>query len=341
MTDTTVAPDAPASAPKPRRRWKRALAITGAVVGGLVLVLGALGAWFLYAPAPGEPELAAQVERRTLEVDGMTREYLAVAPDGLEDDAPVVLVFHGSRMDAEGVRAASGYRFDELAVERGFVAVYPEGYEQTWHDCRAETPYPARMEDVDDVAFVRSVVADVAALDGASADAVFATGLSNGGHLSIRLGEEAPDLVKAIAPFAAAYPAASNNVCEASGAAVPTMLVLGMDDPINPFEGGEAGTFGGSLGEVMSAQESAAFVAERNGLGMTPEVAAFANTDASGTTDVTVTAYDGAAPVLLFSVEGGGHVVPNPVYSQPRIMGGTTAFLDGPLAAVEFFLGAA
>ncbi|WP_062528921.1 alpha/beta hydrolase family esterase [Demequina rhizosphaerae] len=341
MTSSTTTDAGATTAPRRRPRWKRALAITGSVVGGLVLVGGALGAWFLYAPAPDEPGLAASVERRTLEVDGMTREYLAVVPDGLLDDAPVVLAFHGSRMDAEGVRAAAGYRFDELAVERGFVAVYPEGYEMTWHGCRAETPYPARLDDVDDVAFVRAVVADVAEQDGASTDMVFATGLSNGGHMSIRLAEEAPDLVQGIAPFAAAYPAESNNVCESSGAAVPTMFVLGTDDPINPFEGGEAGTVGGSLGEVMSAEESAAFVAERNGLDMTPEIAAFANTDAAGASDVAVTVYDGAAPVLLFSVDGGGHVIPNPVYSQPRVMGGTTAYLDGPAAAVDFFLGAA
>ncbi|MDN4476262.1 PHB depolymerase family esterase [Demequina sp. SYSU T00192] len=340
VPDTTVSA-APESARPRRPRWKRALAITGAVLGGLVLVLGGLAAWFLYAPSADEPELAATVERRTLEVDGMTREYVAVVPDDLPADAPIVLAFHGSRMDAEGLRGASGYRFDELAVERGFVAVYPEGFKQTWHDCRASTPYPARIRDVDDVAFARAVVADVAALDGAGADMVFATGLSNGGHMSIRLAEEAPDLVQGIAPFAAAYPAPSNNECEASGAAVPTMLVLGSDDPINPFEGGEAGGFAGSLGQVLSAEESAAFVAERNGLSMTPQVAAFANTDAAGASDVTVTAYDGAAPVLLFSVDGGGHVVPNPVYAQPRIMGGTTEFLDGPQAAVDFFLGAA
>ncbi|SEJ45065.1 alpha/beta hydrolase family esterase [Demequina mangrovi] len=336
MPDATPATDAPT---RRRPRWKKALVFTGSVLGGLVLVGGALGAWFLYAPAPEEPSLAASVERRTLEVDGMTREYVAVVPDDLADDAPVVLAFHGSRMDAEGMRAAAGYRFDELAVERGFIAVYPEGYEQTWHGCRAETPYPARTEDIDDVAFARAVVADVAAIDGASEEQVFATGLSNGGHMSIRLAAEASDLVAGIAPFAAAYPAESNNVCEVSDEAVPTMLVLGTGDPVNPFEGGEAGTFGGSLGEVLSAHESAVTLAVLNDADLTPQVASFTNTDAEGDSDVTLTAFAGEAPVLLFSVEGGGHVVPNPVYTQPRVMGGTTEFLDGPLAVVEFFLG--
>jgi len=340
MTATTAASSGPDAAARRRpRRWRRVLAIAGAVLGGILLILGGLAAWFLYAPSPDEPGLAATVERHAIEVDGMDREYVAVVPDGIAADAPVVLAFHGSRMDAEGMRAAAGYRFDELAVERGFVAVYPEGYEMTWHGCRAETPYPARLEDVDDVAFVRAVVADLAAELGTSADEVYATGLSNGGHMSIRLGAEAPGLVNAIAPFAAAYPAESNNTCTPSGEAVPTMFVLGTDDPINPFEGGEAGGIAGSLGEVLSAADSAAHVAGLNGSDGDAQSAVFTNTDATGETDVTLTAYAGDAPTLLFAVEGGGHVVPNPNYTQPRIMGGTTEHLDGPLAAVEFFLG--
>ncbi|WES63077.1 PHB depolymerase family esterase [Microbacter sp. GSS18] len=325
---------------RPRRLWlRRTLIVLGSVVGALVLTAGALGAWFLYAPAPAEPELDAQVVEGSVRVGGMTREYLAVVPDDLPEDAPVVMAFHGSRMDAAGMRAASGYRFDELAVERGFVAVYPEGYESTWHDCRAETPYPARLEGVDDVAFVDALIGDLASAHGTSTDRVFAAGLSNGGHFAFRLATEAPDLVQGIAAFAAAYPADESSVCTWAGASVPAMLVLGTADPINPFEGGEAGTFGGTLGTVMSADDSAAFLAERAGDATRAETAPFTNTAAEGETDVTRTLYEGGAPVVLYAVEGGGHVVPNPIYAQPRAMGATTAHLDGPLAAVDFFLG--
>ncbi|MDE0546234.1 hypothetical protein [Microbacterium sp. C7(2022)] len=62
------------------------------------------------------------------------------------------------------------------------------------------------------------------------------------------------------------------NVCEWSGVAVPTMVVLGTADPISPFEGGQAGSFAGKLGEVMAAEDSAAFLAERSGASGEPEV---------------------------------------------------------------------
>ncbi|WP_430645499.1 alpha/beta hydrolase family esterase [Agromyces sp. GXS1127] len=333
--------DTDATTPKARRRprLRKAMIISGSIVGGLILVVGALGAWFLYAPTPSEPELDAQVERGTIEVDGMQREYLAVIPADLPADAPVVLAFHGSNMDAATMRATTGYRFDELAVERGFIALYPEGYGKTWHDCRAATPYAARLDDIDDIAFVRALVDSLAEEHGTSREQVFATGLSNGGHFAYRLATEAPDLVKGIAAFAAAYPAEDSNVCEWAGAPVPTMIVLGTSDPINPFTGGEASAFGTRLGNVRSADDTAAYLGERNGDTMQPVTETFTNTAASGDSDATRTTYTGDAPVVLFAVEGGGHVVPNPNYAQPRIMGGTSMYLDGPLAAIDFFLG--
>ncbi|MWB98979.1 alpha/beta hydrolase family esterase [Agromyces seonyuensis] len=326
------------AAPKPRRRRvRRVLAWIAGALAGLLVVGGVAAWWFLWAPAPAEPDLAAEVVSGTIEVDGLERSYLAVVPDDLPAGAPVVLAFHGSNMDAAAMRSATGYRFDELAVERGFVAVYPQGYEKTWHDCRAITPYPARTDDIDDEAFVAALVGRLGADYGIDADRVFATGLSNGGHFSLRLALERPDLVAGVAAFAAAYPLPAHNVCEPSGTGVPTMLVLGDADPINPFEGGMADAFGTELGEVYSAAESAAELAALNGDAAEPTSSPYSNTAADGETDVTAIVYDGPAPVELYEIAGGGHVVPNPVYAQPRLMGGTTQHLDGPLAAVDFF----
>ncbi|GLI28523.1 hypothetical protein ARHIZOSPH14_27650 [Agromyces rhizosphaerae] len=338
MADTAAPTTSPtgattSAAPKRRRsRLRRALIVAGSILGGLVLVIGGLGAWFLYSPAPAEPELAASVEQHTITVDGLERTYTTVVPDDLPADAPLVLAFHGSNADSAAMRTVAGYRFDELAVERGFVMAYPDGYEQTWHGCRAETPYPARIDDIDDVAFAEAIVGAAASDLGIDTSRVYATGLSNGGHMAIRLGAERPDLISGVAAFAAAQPAPANDTCEWSGEAVPTMFVLGTADPINPYEGGEAGTLAGSLGDVYSAEESARVIAERNGVAGEPVV------ERTGD-DVVRTAYgdDTDAAVVLYTVEDGGHVVPNPVYAQPRVMGATTAHLDGPLVAWEFF----
>jgi polyhydroxybutyrate depolymerase len=41
--------------------------------------------------------------------------------------------------------------------------------------------------------------------------------------------------------------------------------------------------------------------------------------------------------VELFTVNGGGHVVPQPKASFPRLMGVVTKDLDAPIKALEFF----
>ncbi|MFF2369698.1 alpha/beta hydrolase family esterase [Agromyces sp. NPDC058110] len=346
MATPTPTADSPASSAPPKfdarkRRRRRALVIAGSVIGALALVIGGLAAWFLYTPTPAEPRLAATVEQHTVTVDGLERTYTTVVPDDLPANAPAILAFHGSNSNGDQMRTVTGYRFDELAVERGFVAIYPDGYEKTWHDCRTSTPYPARLDDIDDLAFTEAMIDATEADYGIDRSRVFATGLSNGGHFSMRLGVERPDLVKGFAAFAAAYPEPSNFSCTDSGAPEAAMFVLGTADPINPFAGGKASAFGSDLGMVNSAEASARLWAERNGLDAEPEVEKVKDGVETDDTDVTRTVYgDGTStPVVLYAVEGGGHVVPNPNYSQPRIMGGTTQDLDGPLAAVEFFLG--
>ncbi len=310
------------------------------VVVGALAVLALLAGWFVYAPQPREPALAAHVVRGEIVVDGRERTYTAVVPDRLPANAPVVLVFHGAGSDGAMMRIFAGFRFDELAVDRGFVAVYPDGYQGTWNDCRLMSPYPARTENIDDEGFVAAIVAASATGFGTSTDRVFAAGLSNGGHFALRLANCRPDLVRRVAAFAAAYPEPENNGCAFSGVPVATMFALGTADRINPFRGGMAGAFGRKLGTVLSARDSAAVIAERNGIAAAPVREPFTNTAATGTTDTTRVTYpDDTAPVILFEVRGGGHVVPNPVYRMPRFLGGTSRHLDGPLAAIDFFLG--
>jgi polyhydroxybutyrate depolymerase len=316
------------------------------VIAWIVGVVGALAVlvivawWWVYAPQPRELALAARVVRGEVVVDGRERTYTAVVPDSLPRDAPVVLVFHGAGSEGAMMRIFTGYRFDELAVERGFVAIYPDGYQGTWNDCRLMSPYPAHTENVDDEGFVAAIVAASATTLGTSAERVFAAGLSNGGHFALRLATGRPDLVWRVAAFAAGYPAPENNGCTFSGVPVATMFVLGTADRINPFRGGMAGAFGRKLGTVLSARDSAAAIAERNGITAAPVREPFTNSAATGITDTTRVTYpDDTAPVILFEIRGGGHVVPNPAYRMPRFLGATSRHLDGPLAAVDFFLG--
>jgi polyhydroxybutyrate depolymerase len=76
----------------------------------------------------------------------------------------------------------------------------PNGYQSSWNGgtcCGA-----ASNEQLDDVALIRAIFDEVSSHVNVDLRRVYATGLSNGGFLSYRLGCEAADLFAAIAPGA-------------------------------------------------------------------------------------------------------------------------------------------
>jgi polyhydroxybutyrate depolymerase len=151
--------------------------------------------------------VAADVER-TVVSGGATRSYRVHIPPSLPADAPVpvVLVLHGGGGNARNAAAMTG--MDAAADRNGFLAVYPNGSGflrdrlLTWN--AGACCGWAVQEKVDDTAFVRralDALSDEWRVDGRR---VFATGISNGGMMSYRLGCELADRIAAIAPVAGA-----------------------------------------------------------------------------------------------------------------------------------------
>ena len=64
------------------------------------------------------------------------RSYLAYVPAKLPFGSALVIVLHGSGMDGKKMRKWTGYEFDRMADQRGFVVLYPDGYRGNWNDCR-------------------------------------------------------------------------------------------------------------------------------------------------------------------------------------------------------------
>ncbi|ROO87867.1 polyhydroxybutyrate depolymerase [Actinocorallia herbida] len=328
------------AAPMRHGRLRRVLVWTGAVLGVLVLTVAALAWWFVWVPTPDKPVLAVRETSASITVDGRQRRYVTVVPDSLPDGAPLWVVLHGANNTVPQIRAFTGYRLEELAVEKGFAVVYAEGYEKTWHDCRTATPYPARREGVNDVHFVEELVATVTSQNRLDASRVYGFGYSNGSHMLFRMIAESPGTFAGIVANAAELPADGNNECTPWNTPVPVMLVEGTGDPVSPYDGGKAGAFGQNLGLVRSAEESALLLAGVNRVTDGP-VRTLVGGDPGEDGSVTLTEYGAgtAHPVRLYTVRGGGHIVPNSVARMPRIMGGSTEHLDSPQAAVDFFEG--
>jgi len=308
------------------------------VAGGLSLVAAAL-LYFLYAPAPPEPPLSARLELKTIRIGALERRYLVYAPARRAAGAPLIVVFHGSMGSPAKIRVETGYEFDRLADRHGFVVAYPAGHEGNWNDCRKAADYAARRLDIDDLGFFEAMVSQLQRQRGVDPERVFVAGLSSGGQFALRLALERPDRIAGAALFGASLPTPDNSVCAARPPSPPIMFVNGTSDPINPYEGGTVSMFGfASRGSVRSAIDSARHFAGTR----TAAVPAIARLRPSGRGDGTwversVWRTPGRSEVVLLTVHGGGHVVPQPVYRPPRLLGRATTAINGPSEAWEFF----
>lgn len=186
-------------------------------------------------------EAAAGATLFKIQSDGISRWYRVHVPPQFDPDEgyAVVLAFHGGGGNAVQFMNQSG--LNEAADRHDFVVVYPEGTGrlggaplfrlQTWNagGCCGY----ASDHEIDDVQFVRDLLADLGTRMTIDPDAIFATGHSNGGMMSYRLGIEAPDLIDAIAP----------NACclilnQRPQTPIPLIAFHGKLDCNVPFEGG-------------------------------------------------------------------------------------------------------
>ena len=288
------------------------------------IVIAVLAWWFLRWDELPPPQLPGVIERGSLEHDGRRREWLAYIPQSVDEKPALLLLLRGSKHSGEQMRSGSFYSFDRLAEQKGFIAVYPSGFEGHWNDCRASAAFSANTLGIDDVGYLRGLTATLVSLYAADPDRVYAAGISNGGHMAYRLGFEAPELVRGIGAIAANLPVEGNSECEASGEPVATIIVNGTEDPVNPYPGGVVDLFGDtSRGAVQSAGASVAYWAELAGYSGDGDKRKWPNRDPGDGTSVHSERWQAAGllPVELVTVEGGGHGIPHPDYRGPRILG--------------------
>ncbi len=132
---------------------------------------------------------------RTVKVGSRDREYFFIEPPLADKPLPLVLVFHGDGGDATGFHAA--FPFERASGTEAFVA-YPDGLGRTWD---LET-----ADDNRDIAFVETLIGQLASQLPIDRSRVFATGYSSGGFLSNLIACQKSELVRAIASNAGGAP---------------------------------------------------------------------------------------------------------------------------------------
>jgi polyhydroxybutyrate depolymerase len=254
---------------------------------------------------PAEPALLTDL---VIDVAGAPRSYhlfLPAEPEG----APLVVLLHENGLDPDALLGLDGGAAPfavwlDIAEREGLALVAPMGEGGGWNDCRSDA---GTNPSTDDVAFIAAVIDEVAATHGLDTARVFSTGLSNGGHMSIRLAEEVPERIAGFAAVAAADSAASE--CASAQAAVPALFMNGSSDGLMPFDGGAMAN--GAM--VFSSEETIARWVERNGAGEAT-VTEIDDLDLDDGSTVTVTRHaagESGAPVVFYAVDGGGHNEPS------------------------------
>ncbi len=305
-----------------------------------VAVGGAVYAYYWHSPAPPVPPLSAAIRRATIRAGGRERTYLAYVPAKLPPGSALVIVLHGSGMDSTKMREWTGYEFDRLADQCRFVALYPDGYQHNWNDCRKNARFAAKKENIDDMSFIRALIGHFKTAHAIDAKRVYAFGYSNGGHMAFRLAMEAPDEIAAIAAVAANLPTPDASSCPQQGHTSRVMLVNGTEDPINPYQGGVVSIFGfAARGTVLSSEASARAFAERNGITASPVTTRMPRGQPDDPTSVENLTWssEGKPISRLYTVHGGGHVIPQQVIRFRRLLGRTTTALNAPSEAMRFF----
>ncbi|WP_055405714.1 PHB depolymerase family esterase [Mycobacterium sp. UM_11] len=162
---------------------------------------------------------------------GHDRSYRLYEPAGAPASAALVVVLHGYSGSARQVER--DYGWDELADSAKFVVAYPDGLERAWNvDGEGCCGRPGR-EGVDDVAFIRAAVADIAKNVGTDPARVYVTGMSNGGIMSYTLAC-ATDVFAAIGPVAGTQLTGCPSPRPAS-----IMHIHGTADRLVPYAGGQ------------------------------------------------------------------------------------------------------
>jgi polyhydroxybutyrate depolymerase len=273
----------------------------------------------------------AETREFRVRVAGVERSYLVHVPsDRLKEGSrwPLVVLLHGGGGNARQGMMSSG--MNEVADRNRFLVAYPNGTGRsedillTWNSGNC-CGY-AMSHDVDDVQFVRAMVEKIGRDFAIDRKRIYATGMSNGGMMTYRLGCEASDLFAAIAPVAGAL----NIDCSPSHA-VAVLIFHGTADEHVPYEGG---TGASALEERVDKPVSYATRLWQTSNGCTRA----SSPKRKG--DITRQTWSGCrdgADVALVTIHGGGHAWPGGATPRRRMADAPTQEISASEEMWQFF----
>jgi polyhydroxybutyrate depolymerase len=252
--------------------------------------------------------------RILLQTGDRERYYDLRIPASLPEHPPATLVlnFHGGGGNPRQHRDDS--QFDALAEEDGFLLVYPAGTSPmgnflTWNI--GLSPTFATRQNVDDIGYVRAILADLSRMVPVDPRRVFATGFSQGATLCYRLACELSTVIAAIAPVSGVMHVPESE--RHPERPIPILHFHGRQDPLVLYQGGPAETPAGII-DRPGVEDTIRWWVKQNGLPETPSAQ-----ERRGQAElVRFGPAHGGADVSLWTLQDGGHTWPGGRSSLPE-----------------------
>lgn len=231
-----------------------------------------------------------------------TRHFRLYIPSSYTGNAPIPLVlnFHGLKSNSAEQEALSGMSIK--AEQEGFIVVYPDARNDQW-------AVGTNSESAIDKQFVLDLLEWMTSHYVIDQKRIFATGISNGGGMTNRLGCDMSNIIAAIAPDSGAYNFWQD--CHPTRP-IPVLAFHGLEDELIAYEGGTSNV-------MLPPIEKWAFAwAARNECSNSPEITTPVDT-------VTLRTWSNCldnADVLLYTIANHGHswpgspIMPKSITSQ-------------------------
>jgi len=264
----------------------------------------------------------------SLQSGGLLRTSIVHVPDSYDATHATMLVLNFHGFSSAGWQEALLSRMSGAADQRGFIVAYPEGVATSWNagDCCGT----AWTDSVDDIAFTKALLDKLESDYCIDPKRVYATGMSNGGFFSHRVGCELADRFAAIAPVAGVLGLPASQ-CKPSRP-LPIIDFHGTSDPLVPYDGGTPilPTLGAGL-VFTSVADTMRFWQLNNGCsGDTKTI--YQHGDA---TCVEWPDCQARATTVLCTIDAGGHTWPGGLPVPP--LGKTSSDLDATSTMLDFF----
>jgi polyhydroxybutyrate depolymerase len=244
---------------------------------------------------------------RSVSVGGLNRTYAVHVPRDRAADTPlpVVVALHGATMNGPLMAWFTG--LNRKADDAGFIAVYPDGtgtnssfYWNGGNCCGA-----AMQNNIDDVAFIDSLLNDLMTAYSVDVRQIYVTGMSNGAVMAYRLAAELSSRIAAIAPVAGTLGVEPSKLKRP----VPVLHFHGTKDEYVPFQGG-IGVKSLTGTNFSSVEQSIQTWVRANGCDETPRIDVLSEGDDLRVTRTTHGGGRAGSEVALVAIEGGGHTWP-------------------------------